>query len=153
MQLPDGIKLFQRPAKICAVYFLFKNGVIIYVGQSINLCARLISHPIQDWDEARYLECEPEKLDEIEKHWIIELKPRFNKTYKDQRILRKLKPKKPLKVKLPIAPVAKLMQISAERQQKIEEIKQAEERETNKLLSEMELTQKEIDFLQAKMQV
>lgn len=79
-----------RPYPECgSVYFLVKNGCVVYVGQTKNLKNRLKKHSlanhtpysvgINNWNEAYYVaEGEEEQRREIERREILRLAPKFN---------------------------------------------------------------------------
>ena len=63
------------------VYFLKQDDEIVYVGQSVNLKERIKSHK---YDEAKefnnhsFIECEKDKLNEVENAYILKHNPVFN---------------------------------------------------------------------------
>lgn len=66
------------PEESC-VYFLLKDGAVIYVGKSRSLQARIASHQSdKDFDRILILACEPSVLDEVEQYWIRKLQPPLN---------------------------------------------------------------------------
>jgi hypothetical protein len=63
----------------CGIYFLVRGGRVVYVGQSVNIMARLATHVKQkDFDAACYLDAAPEELDFIESFYIHALQPELN---------------------------------------------------------------------------
>ena len=71
--------------KVSAVYFLISNDEIIYVGQTKDMCVRMLSHSRnKTFDSIKYLETEPKKLIELEEYYIIALQPRDNNTICDK---------------------------------------------------------------------
>lgn len=68
------------------VYFLISEGVVGYVGQSINIMNRIAGHAGgSPWfDRVLALPVKREKLNEIERYWIIKLKPRYNLAFTDR---------------------------------------------------------------------
>ena len=62
------------------VYFLLEGVEIVYVGQSINVAARVNQH-IQDKDfnKVLYLPVVKENLDVVERFFIERLQPKYNK--------------------------------------------------------------------------
>lgn len=63
-------EVLQIPEKIAAVYFLMKSNRVMYVGQTRNLLARTWQHDLyKDFDEVRFIRCEPEALNSVEQYW------------------------------------------------------------------------------------
>ena len=65
------------------VYFLTKNNLIVYVGQAVNVYARVSTHAsekIKDFDSWAYLPCKIEALNKMESLYIHYLKPKLNGT-------------------------------------------------------------------------
>lgn len=63
----------------CGVYFLIKDEEIIYVGQSVNIEARIHQHrSTKSFDRFTYIECNSEDLNKIETMYINKLKPKLN---------------------------------------------------------------------------
>lgn len=65
----------------CGVYFLIDKGRIIYVGQSINVMARVSRHLREDkgFDSFAVVTCKREELDKTEEMYLMALMPRLNK--------------------------------------------------------------------------
>lgn len=64
----------------CGVYFLFSGEEVVYVGQSINVHARIKQHV--KWipfDDCGWLAVEQDKLLEVESYYISLLQPMYNK--------------------------------------------------------------------------
>jgi hypothetical protein len=62
-----------------AVYFLIADGEVVYVGQTVNLYARIGSHREDKiWDRVLFLPVPREDLDETERRWIARLNPKYN---------------------------------------------------------------------------
>jgi hypothetical protein len=70
----------------CGIYFLIKENAIVYVGQSVNVAARIVAHKNdgKDFDEVRFIKCKKEVLDEREMFFIRLLKPELNGEYKNR---------------------------------------------------------------------
>lgn len=67
----------------CGVYFLFRHGVIVYVGQSIDVPVRISQHKIKrdkDFDEYSFIRIPNNKLDSTERYYINAHNPTYNKT-------------------------------------------------------------------------
>ena len=66
---------------VTGIYFLVKDGKIVYVGQSTNIFARVGTHKTdKDFDKAVYFECPSTELDDLEYELINILQPQYNKT-------------------------------------------------------------------------
>lgn len=61
------------------IYFLFLNGELVYIGKTINLQTRLVTH-LRDkvFDSYRYIECPQDRLNHYELRWIKRFKPPLN---------------------------------------------------------------------------
>lgn len=62
-----------------AIYFLYKDGDLAYIGQSVNALKRIGSHNISGWDHALALPTEIDRLDEVESMMIAALQPPWNR--------------------------------------------------------------------------
>jgi hypothetical protein len=62
------------------VYFLIKDKEVIYVGQSLDVFHRMARHKrdSREFDSFAYIECEPERLDELEAAYITAFVPFLN---------------------------------------------------------------------------
>lgn len=81
-----------KPPAFCGVYFLFRNGTLIYIGMSSNIAARLGAHATGKsrgalcsegeslvYDEALYFKCDSwEEAKGLEKFYIKEMQPELN---------------------------------------------------------------------------
>lgn len=64
---------------IACIYFLIKNNEIVYVGQTIDLYARLSAHSREkDFDAYSFVECNIDELDALEILYIVKFKPKYN---------------------------------------------------------------------------
>lgn len=63
---------------VCGVYFLIKDSQIVYIGQSINIAARITSHKDKDFDSVSYVTCRRSELDILESLYIIAYNPILN---------------------------------------------------------------------------
>lgn len=78
---PVKVLRVKPPALVCGVYFLFWDGRCVYVGQSVNVHARLMQHrAVKEYDYADIIPVPPEKLAEVERHYIALIKPEWNRT-------------------------------------------------------------------------
>lgn len=67
----------------CGVYFLFRDGEVVYVGQSINIASRVYSHIKEgkkDFDCYSFFECSCKDLDRLEAALICKFDPEYNAT-------------------------------------------------------------------------
>lgn len=84
--LPISRNLLEFPAALlqipCGIYFLIKNGVIIYVGQTAGLAKRLTMHSggweKKDFDRVLYLPVPKEDLNEVELLFTRKFRPQHN---------------------------------------------------------------------------
>jgi excinuclease UvrABC nuclease subunit len=64
----------------CGVYFLVKDDVVLYVGKSVNVDARIAQHRLsKSFDSYTFIECSEADLDTVERGYIEELNPPLNK--------------------------------------------------------------------------
>jgi hypothetical protein len=80
------------PPRICGVYFLFDGLELVYVGQSLNLHRRVISHVeqgVKKFDRFSFLVCPPSDKFPLEHLYISKFKPKYNMLemrYKEPRL-------------------------------------------------------------------
>lgn len=65
-------------AKASGVYFLLQGNEVVYVGQSVNIYARIGAHHIKNFDRFAYVLCSADMLDRLESLYIHCLRPRLN---------------------------------------------------------------------------
>ena len=77
------------------VYFLIKNGRIVYVGQSFSVFARVNQHKTdrKDFDSMAYVPCDAKDLDILESLYIHMFQPDLNGRVNDKN---KSRPQAPL---------------------------------------------------------
>lgn len=64
-----------------AVYFLIKDGEIMYVGETTNIFWRIASHLlVRQFDSFSYIPCKKERLRKLEARYIQEFQPVWNYT-------------------------------------------------------------------------
>lgn len=76
-----GLLRHQAVAREYAVYFLCRQGKVIYVGQARSVMRRISDHldeNCKDFDAVWWLPCESRELDRVEREWIHRLKPHAN---------------------------------------------------------------------------
>lgn len=74
--LDNKMKYEMKPC----IYFLISGSEIVYVGQTLSLPNRLLRHKKdKEFDSYYAYECEKEDMNELECHFIIKFKPRYNK--------------------------------------------------------------------------
>ena len=67
------------PPRDSYVYFLIKNGAVLYVGQSTSLEGRIKGHLYDKvFDRVLVIPCERDVLDSLERYWIQKLQPILN---------------------------------------------------------------------------
>lgn len=70
--------------RFSGIYFLIDQEEIVYIGQSRNVMARLAVHDAdttKDFNEASWLSCSPEMLNELEARFIFTFRPKLNKSF------------------------------------------------------------------------
>lgn len=60
------------------VYFLINSGKVVYVGQSVNVYARIASHHDKAFDSFAFIPCDKKILDSLESLYIHTLRPALN---------------------------------------------------------------------------
>lgn len=69
---------------IVGVYFLIRNGRIVYIGKSISVITRVFISNIMvqgKFDYVRIIPCSKDSLAYYEKRWIIKFRPKYNHEY------------------------------------------------------------------------
>ena len=61
------------------IYFLLKDGIVVYVGQTTQGLIRPFTHKDKDYDEMKIILCDEKELDIIEGKYIAKYKPIYNK--------------------------------------------------------------------------
>lgn len=70
-----------------AVYFLLQNKIVVYVGQTVSLGARITSHireSSKEFTEVWYVCCPPNQLTAVEAFYIKQFRPRYNQKGKER---------------------------------------------------------------------
>ncbi|GIK83061.1 MAG: hypothetical protein BroJett024_41660 [Alphaproteobacteria bacterium] len=70
-----------RPVQaLCGVYFLIHRSRVVYVGQSVNILARIADHArsVRTFDRAHWVLCPEKDLNELEATYIDVLRPPLN---------------------------------------------------------------------------
>jgi len=83
LHTPEEITAATKPldGAGCGIYFLVREGVVVYVGQGICVLARIASHsinPKRPFDSWTWLPCERSQLDALERAYITALVPAYN---------------------------------------------------------------------------
>lgn len=60
------------------IYFLLDKGVVVYIGQTVNLRKRLPRHRKKRYNAVRWILCPKELLLHYESRWIKRSKPKYN---------------------------------------------------------------------------
>lgn len=63
---------------ICGIYFLIKGDEIVYIGQSVNIFARMNGHANKDYDSVTFVPCDKSELDIMESLYILAYRPKLN---------------------------------------------------------------------------
>ena len=66
--------------RVVGVYFLMRDGEVVYVGQSVNFHRRLHNHLEEGkkFDAYYLMECDKADLTRVERRWIDALRPEYN---------------------------------------------------------------------------
>lgn len=68
------------------IYFLIDSGMVVYIGQTINIKTRLLEHrKNKQFDNHRVIYCSFNKLNFYEERWINKFKPKYNKLFTSRR--------------------------------------------------------------------
>lgn len=62
------------------IYFLIKNNIVVYVGQTTQGILRPFQHKDKDYDEIKIIACAKEMLDFLEDKYIEKYMPKYNQT-------------------------------------------------------------------------
>jgi hypothetical protein len=92
-QMPDELshvsQLYRLPIEHIStppgIYFLCKQKKIRYIGQTVNVASRIITHMsegLKDFDSVFFITCPRNSLSDLEISLIKYLKPELNKVYK-----------------------------------------------------------------------
>lgn len=61
------------------IYFLIKDGEVVYIGQSVSIFARIAEHrKSKDFDSINWIPCKKEMLDKMESLYIHFIQPPLN---------------------------------------------------------------------------
>jgi hypothetical protein len=72
-------RLYYTPAWVfCGVYFLVRDGRVVYVGQGVNCGSRSLSHSDKKFDHVFVMPCPRQDLNKVEAAFISVLKPEYN---------------------------------------------------------------------------
>jgi hypothetical protein len=74
-------------SKASGIYFLFRAGSVVYVGQSVDVLHRIARHRREGkaFDAFAYMECDPSELDRLETLYIKAFVPEENLTFGNHR--------------------------------------------------------------------
>ncbi len=62
------------------VYYLVKDGEVVYVGQTTRGLSRPLTHNDKDYDEIKFKYCSIDELDYLEDAMIKKYNPKYNRT-------------------------------------------------------------------------
>lgn len=66
---------------VCGIYFLFQSSNLVYVGQSVDIHARLSAHVRKkEFDRYTVIPCQPDQLNEMEADYIVYFNPPLNRS-------------------------------------------------------------------------
>ena len=80
---------------VTGVYFLYRSGEVVYVGQAVDIRRRICSHiaeGVKTFDAVSFIRCERDKLDATERRYIQALRPEYNKCAIARRPVGRLQP-------------------------------------------------------------
>lgn len=80
LQREQVVKAAQPWHTASGVYFLVDGDEIVYVGQSVNIYARIPQHHSKQFDRYLYIPCEPKLLNALESLYIHCFQPKLNFT-------------------------------------------------------------------------
>ena len=60
------------------IYFLIKDGLVVYIGQTTIWPNRLYQHKNKDYDSTRFIECDQLSLSKYEYRLIKLFRPKYN---------------------------------------------------------------------------
>ncbi len=89
-----------QPRK-CGIYFLINEGKLMYIGQSINIDARLPGHDWRKYDAWTWVSCDRRELHKLERRYIDQFLPPWNE---DKRTTY-LRPREPIPIDAPLEPL------------------------------------------------
>lgn len=70
--------------KRSGVYFLYRDGVVVYVGQAVDVRRRIATHigeGVKSFDSASFIPVPQRSLLRAEQMWIKKLRPEYNRTH------------------------------------------------------------------------
>ena len=80
-------KTYEIPAGIQnAIYILFNNDDIVYVGQTTNGIRRILQHGDKIFDKFAFIEKLLEELEYWEDYYIMKYQPKYNNSYNHNRL-------------------------------------------------------------------
>jgi hypothetical protein len=92
------------PASVqCGIYFLIKDGELKYVGQSVNIGARIGAHGWRGFDRWHFIVCPRDQLDAIERAYLDRFLPPWNDDGRTARLREEIK-----RANTPLGPLAPL---------------------------------------------
>lgn len=82
----------QKKGGTKGIYYLYRDNIVVYVGQSSSCEKRATSHlENKDFDEYEIVEVTDEPLNEIEAREIVKYKPEYNKSLPKNKLFVSLK--------------------------------------------------------------
>lgn len=72
---------FTEDRRFAAVYLLYRNGLIVYVGQSRTLLWRIEQHiaeAVKTFDAVAFVPCQVPQLNTVERRYIRKYAPQYN---------------------------------------------------------------------------
>lgn len=76
-EMVSGLKWVDVPRRIVCIYFLIRNSRVVYVGQTTDFHARILTHRNhKEFDRVAYVETTKDKLNDLEKLYIDRFIPK-----------------------------------------------------------------------------
>ena len=73
------LAIAQNEVSNCCIYFLIDNDEIVYVGKTMHITSRVITHKLtKKFDRVSFISCSKEEMEELEKMYIEKFSPRIN---------------------------------------------------------------------------
>lgn len=76
------LKKYDMPRNVfSAIYLLYDNDEVVYVGQTTNGLKRLLQHNDKFFNKYAFIETPVEELEYYEDYYIMKYKPKYNNNY------------------------------------------------------------------------
>jgi len=79
--LVERLNTLPHPYEASGIYFLYVDDEIVYIGQSINMYARIMQHAkCIDYEYVKFFVCGQSEMNDTEARFIMRFKPKHNKS-------------------------------------------------------------------------